>query len=467
MPAPDTTTSTSNTAALRDLDRRHHLHPFTNHRRMHAAGARIITDAEGVYVYDSDGNRYLDGMSGLWCVNIGYGRTELAEAAERQMRQLPYYNSFFQTAQVPAVELAEALAEVTPKHYRRAFFGCTGSDANDTIVRLVRHYWKIQGQEQRQIIISRHNAYHGSTMAGASLGGMAAMHAQGGLPIPGIAHIDQPYYFDRKERDRALSEADFGHQSARQLEAKIIALGADRVAAFIGEPIQGAGGVIIPPHTYWPEIQRICRKYDLLLIADEVICGFGRTGNWFGSETFAIHGDLMTLAKGLSSGYQPVSAVMVSDKVAGALERHDDEFYHGYTYSGHPVACAVALKNIQILRRERIIEKARANTLEYLGERLQTLAAHPLVGEVRVRGFIGAIELVAEPSTGRRFDPNLKAGALCRDACFHNGLVLRAVGDTLVLSPPLIISRDEIDEFVDKARISLDEIHPQLVSSVT
>ena len=455
MPAHDT-------AALRDLDRRHHLHPFTNHHRMHAAGARIITGAEGVYVYDSDGNRYLDGMSGLWCVNIGYGRSELAEAAGAQMKQLPYYNSFFQTAQLPAVELAEALAEVTPQQYKRAFFGCSGSDANDTIVRLVRYYWKLRGQAQRRTIISRHNAYHGSTMAGASLGGMAAMHAQGGLPIPGIAHIEQPYYFGRSAGDGDLSEADFGRKAARALEDKIKALGADNVAAFIGEPIQGAGGVIIPPDTYWPEIQRICKQYEILLIADEVICGFGRTGNWFGSETFAIEGDLMTLAKGLSSGYQPISAVMVSDKVARVLDAHDDEFSHGYTYSGHPVACAVALKNIEILRRERIIENARTNTMAYLGQGLQTLAAHPLVGEVRVRGFIGAVELVADKATARRFDADLKAGALCRDTCFANGLVMRAVGDTLVLSPPLVISRDEIDEFIEKAGKSLDQVHRQL-----
>ncbi len=457
--------SAHTTAELRDLDRRHHIHPFTNHRHMRAGGARIITEADGVYVHDSDGNRYLDAMSGLWCVNIGYGRAELAEVAEAQMRRLPYYNSFFRTAQLPAVELAEALAEVTPPQYKRAFFGCSGSDANDTIVRLVRYYWKLLGQEQRQVVISRHNAYHGSTMAGASLGGMAAMHAQGGLPIAGIEHIEQPYYFGRAGADQSLSEADFGRKAARALEAKICELGADRVAAFIGEPIQGAGGVIIPPETYWPEIQRICQKYDVLLIVDEVICGFGRTGNWFGSDTFAIDGDLMTLAKGLSSGYQPISAVMVADKVARVLDEHDDEFSHGYTYSGHPVACAVALKNIEILRRERIIENARAGAMACLEAQLQTLAAHPLVGEVRSRGFIGAIELVADKATLRRFTANPGAtgvGALCRDACFDNGLVMRAVGDTLVLAPPLIIRPGEIDEFVEKAGQSLDQVHAQI-----
>lgn len=445
------------TAELRDLDRQHHFHPFTNHRRMHVKGARIISRADGVYVYDTDGNRYLDAMAGLWCVNIGYGRGELAEVAREQMRQLPYYNSFFQTAQAPAVELAQALAEVTPAQYQRVFFGCTGSDANDTIVRLARRYWQLLGHQRRDIIISRDNAYHGSTMAGASLGGMSAMHAQGGLPIPGIEHIAQPYYFGRDGDCEAMSEDEFGVHAARALQDKIEALGPERVAAFIGEPIQGAGGVIIPPPTYWGEIQRICRHYDILLIADEVICGFGRTGNWFGSDTFDIHADLMTLAKGLSSGYQPLSAVMLSERVAQALNEHDDEFSHGYTYSGHPVACAVALKNIDILRDERIIENAREQTMDYLAAQLQTLASHPLVGEVRVKGFVGAIELVADKTTRRRFSNDGATGIKCREACFDNGLVMRAVGDTMVFSPPLVISRAEIDEFVAKAGESIEQ----------
>lgn len=454
--------ATHDTATLRDADRKHHFHPFTNHYRMRDQGARIITDAKGVYVYDSDGNQYLDAMAGLWCVNIGYGRAELVDAAAKQMAQLPYYNSFFQTAQLPAVDLAETLAEITPPQYQRAFFGCTGSDANDTIVRLARLYWQLQGQPQRQTIISRQNAYHGSTMAGASLGGMASMHAQGGLPIPGIAHIEQPYYFGRASEDENLSAADFGIKAAQALEEKIKQLGADQVAAFIGEPIQGAGGVIIPPDTYWQEIQRICNKYDILLIVDEVICGFGRTGNWFGSDTLAIKGDLMTLAKGMSSGYQPISAVMVGEKVETVLDQHDHEFSHGYTYSGHPVACAVALKNIQILRDERIIENAAANTMEYLHTQIRRLEKHPLVGEVRCTGFVGAIELVASmPDAAmlpKRFAAELNVGAMCRDICFKNGLVMRAVGDTMVFSPPLIISRGEIDEMVEKAEDALGRL---------
>jgi len=274
----NTATATATvTSKLRDLDRRHHLHPFTNHRQMFAAGARIIESASGAHITDSDGKRYLDFMAGLWCVNIGYGRDELAEVARAQMRKLPYYNSFFHTAQLPAVELAEALAEVTPAQYTRAFFGCSGSDANDTIVRLARYYWRAQGRGQREVIISRRNAYHGSTMAGASLGGMQKMHEQGGL-IPGVAHIEQPYYFGRDAQYAHLSEHDFGEAMAQKLADKIEQLGADNVAAFIAEPIQGAGGVIIPPPSYWPAIQRLCKQYDNLLIVDEVICGFGRPG---------------------------------------------------------------------------------------------------------------------------------------------------------------------------------------------
>ena len=442
-----------NTAELQEADRKHHYHPFTDHGDMWKKGARIITGAENVYVYDSDNKKYLDGMSGLWCVNIGYGRHELAEVAKLQMEQLPYYNSFFQTAQLPAVELAEMLAEVTPDNLNRAFFGCSGSDGNDTVLRLVRHYWAALGHENKNIVISRVNAYHGSTMAGGSLGGMKGIHAQGGLPIPNIEHIDQPYYY-REGGDMSLEE--FGLQRARALEEKILELGADRVAAFIGEPIQGAGGVIIPPDNYWPEINRICQKYDVLLCADEVICGFGRTGEWFGSDKYGIEADLMTMAKGLSSGYQPIGAVMISDKVSEGLDKLGGEFTHGYTYSGHPVACAVALKNLQIMRDEKIIENARANTMDYLQSRIARLGDHPLVGEARGTGFVGAIELVKNKETKEKFDDNGTAGSTCRDIAADNGLIMRAVEDSMILCPPLVISKTQIDELYEKATNSLD-----------
>ena len=445
---------TYDTTELCKLDAKHHIHPFTDHKEMYKNGARIITRAENIYIYDSDGNKYLDAMSGLWCVNIGYGRSELAEAAKLQMAQLPYYNSFFQCAQLPAVELAAVLAEITPPQMNRTFFGCSGSDGNDTVLRLVRHYWSIQGQESRNIVISRNNAYHGSTMAGASLGGMDAMHIQGGLPIPNIEHIDQPYFYGE---GGDLSCEEFGLQRARALEQRILEVGVERVAAFIAEPIQGAGGVIIPPDNYWPEINRICQKYDVLLCVDEVICGFGRTGEWFGTDTFGIEADVMTLAKGLSSGYQPIGAVMVADRIAEVLDHKGGEFAHGYTYSGHPVACAVALKNIQILRAERIIEKARDNTMDYFQAKVSALGEHPLVGEARGKGFLGGLELVADKSSKQKFDEDGSAGTVCRDNCLKNGLVMRAVGDIMLICPPLIISREQIDEFYHLAWDSLDQ----------
>lgn len=442
-----------NTAELRESNYRHHYHPFTDHGDMRRKGARIITRADNVYIYDSDGNRYLDMMAGLWCVNIGYGRTELAEAARNQMEQLPYYNSFFQTAQLPAVELAEVLSEVTPPQFNRVFFGCSGSDGNDTVLRLVRYFWELQGRPERNIVIGRHNSYHGSTMAGASLGGMKGMHAQGGLPIPDIVHIDQPYYY---MEGGEMDEQEFGLQRARCLEEKILELGADRVAAFIAEPVQGAGGVIIPPDSYWPEINRICRQYDVLLCVDEVICGFGRTGEWFGSDTFRIDADVMTLAKGLSAGYQPVGAVMIADRIAEILDDKAQEFAHGYTYSGHPVACAVALRNIRILREEKIIENARDHVMDYFHEKVLSLQAHPLVGEARAKGFLAALELVKNKSTRERYGSDGSTGVYCRDACLEKGLIMRAVGDTMVMSPPLVITREQVDEFHGLALDVLD-----------
>ena len=443
-----------NTAELQALDRKHYIHPFTDHADMYKRGTRIITGAENIYIYDSDGKKYLDGMSGLWCVNIGYGRPELAEAAKVQMEQLPYYNSFFQTAQLPAVELAEMLASVTPAHINRTFFGCSGSDGNDTVIRIVRYFWECQDQPDRNIVISRHNAYHGSTMAGGSLSGMKGIHAQGGMPIPNIEHIDQPYHY-REGGD--LEPEEFGLQCAGALEKKILEVGADRVAAFIAEPVQGAGGVIVPPQTYWPEINRICRKYDVLLCADEVICGFGRTGEWFGVDTYGIEADLMTMAKGLSSGYQPIGAVMIADRVAEVLETKGGEFMHGYTCSGHPVACAVALKNLRIMRQERIIERARDTTMDYLQSKIASLGAHPLVGEARGVGFLGALELVRNKDTKEKYDDQGGAAIICRDAGMKNGLVMRAIGDTMVVCPPLIITRAQIDDLHELVQASLDE----------
>lgn len=454
-----TLTSLHDTAGWQDIDRRHFLHPFTDTRALHEVGTRVIVRADGVWLWDSDGTQLLDGMAGLWCVNIGYGRHELAEVAAAQMRELPYYNNFFKTANPPVLALSELLAEVTPPHLNRVMFTGSGSESNDTILRFVRRYWDVQGQPRRKTIISRWQAYHGSTVAAASLGGMTAMHAQGDLPIPGIAHIDPPYWY---QLGGELSPEEFGLRAAGWLEHKILELGPDTVAAFIGEPIQGAGGVIIPPATYWPEIERICRKYGILLVADEVICGFGRTGNWFGCETFGFTPDLMAMAKGMSSGYLPIGGVMVSDAVAQVMIDGGGEFFHGYTYSGHPTCCAVAERNIRIIRDEKLVERVREDTGPYLQRRWRELGDHPLVGEARGIGFIGALELVKDKATRERYAPLGEVGTLCRDFCFANGLVMRAVWDTMIISPPLVMTHAEIDELIARARHCLDLTARQL-----
>ena len=436
-------------------DAAHYLHPFTDFKALAAKGSRVITKADNIYLWDSDGQKILDAMSGLWCVNVGYGRRELIDAATKQLTELPFYNSFFQTATPPAIELALLLAQVTPPQFQHVFFSGSGSEGNDTIVRMVRRYWDVLGQPQRSVVISRNNAYHGSTMAGASLGGMSGMHAQGGLPIPDIVHIEQPFWFEFGRPD-GLSRGAFGLKAAGWLEEKILEVGADKVAAFIGEPVQGAGGVIVPPETYWPEIQRICDKYGVLVVSDEVICGFGRTGHWFGCERFGFRPDLMTFAKGVTSGYIPLGGVMVGARVAKTLIEQGGEFNHGYTYSGHPVACAVALANIKVLQRERVVETVHDDTGPYLAQQFSALAAHPLVGEVQTCGLMGALQLVKDQATGTLFDPALEIGMVCRGHCFGNGLIMRAVGDRMIIAPPLVITRSQIDEMLALIRRCLD-----------
>ncbi|MBL0147888.1 MAG: aspartate aminotransferase family protein [Ideonella sp.] len=441
------------TKAWQQADADHFLHPFTDFKSLASKGSRIITRAEGIYLWDSDGHKLLDAMSGLWCVNVGYGQQALVDAAAKQMKELPFYNAFFQTATPPAIELAELLAEVTPPQFKHVFFSGSGSEGNDTVVRMVRRYWDILGQPERQVIISRNNAYHGSTMAGASLGGMSGMHAQGGLPIPNIVHIEQPYW---AELGRGMDPAAFGIKAARWLEEKILEIGADKVAAFIGEPVQGAGGVIIPPATYWPEIQRICDHYGILLVSDEVICGFGRTGHWFGCETMGFRPDLMTFAKGVTSGYVPLGGVMVGDRVAKVMIEQGGEFEHGYTYSGHPVACAVALANIKLIREQRLVEHVHDDVGPYLAKAYETLREHPLVGMAETCGLMGALLLVKDKATMQGFDPAVSIGMVCRGHCFANGLIMRAVGGRMIIAPPLVITRAQIDEMLALIRRCLD-----------
>jgi putrescine---pyruvate transaminase len=438
-------------------DAAHFLHPFTDFKSLAKKGSRVITRAENIYLWDSDDKKILDAMSGLWCVNVGYGQKALIDAATRQLETLPFYNAFFQTATPPAIELAELLAEVSPPQFQHVFFSGSGSEGNDTVVRMVRRYWDVLGRPERQVIISRVNAYHGSTMAGASLGGMSGMHAQGGLPIPGIVHIDQPYWF---EHGAGMSREEFGRVAAGWLEKKIQEIGPNKVAAFIGEPIQGAGGVIVPPATYWPEIQRICDHHGILLVNDEVITGFGRTGNWFGCETFGVRPDLITFAKGVTSGYVPLGGVLVGDRVAKVLIEQGGEFNHGYTYSGHPVACAVALANIRLIQEQKLVEHVRDNVGPYLAAVFTQLAEHPLVGEAQTCGLMGAL-LLTKNKTGRAgrpapFAAEREIGMICRGHCFANGLIMRAVGDRMIIAPPLVITRVQIDEMLALIRRCLD-----------
>jgi len=448
-------------AELKRLDLAHHLPAQTDYKlQQELGGSRIITRADGVYIHDGEGHQILDGMAGLWCVNVGYGRQELAQAAYDQMLELPYYNTFFKTASPPPIRLAAKIAEKMGGALTHVFFNSSGSEANDTVFRLARHYWKLKGQPQRTIFISRWNAYHGSTVAGVSLGGMKYMHEQGNLPIPGVEHVMQPYPFGEGFGE---DPAAFCARAVKEIEDRILAVGPENVAAFIGEPVQGAGGVIIPPDGYWPAVEALCRKYGILLVCDEVICGYGRLGQWFGHQHYGIKPDMIAMAKGLSSGYLPISAVGVADFIVAELKDKGGDFIHGFTYSGHPTCCAVALKNIEILEREGLVERTREDTGPYLAKALATLNDLPLVGETRSLGLIGAVEIVREKGTNHRFlDKEGEAGPIVRDICIRNGLMVRAIRDSLVCCPPLIITHAEIDELVGILRKSLIEAEPVL-----
>jgi putrescine aminotransferase len=440
-------------ARLRAADNAHHLHPFTDHQALRNEGSRIIVGGKGCYIEDAEGNRILDGMAGLWCVNVGYGRQELIDAASKQLNALPYYNSFFKSTTVPAIELAERLIGHAPA-FSNVLFGSSGSEANDTLIRLIRHYWALEGKPGRQIIIARQNAYHGSTIASASMGGMKAMHSQLHTALGGFHHIMAPYWFGEGASDEDLDS--FGRRAAGALEEAILQIGPDKVAAFVGEPVQGAGGVKIAPPSYWVEIERICHKYDILLAADEVITGFGRTGHWFGHQYYGFTPDLMSVAKGISSGYLPLSAVLVGERVSKGLIERGGEFYHGYTYSGHPAACAVALANLDVIEKEQLVERVRDDTGPAFAAMLAPFASHPLVGEVRTLGLLAAIELVADKTTRQRFAGDGKVGTRCRDHCFANDFVMRAVGDTMILSPPLVIDQDDIVAMGERIQTVLD-----------
>ncbi len=440
------------------LDSAHHMAPFTDYADLRQHGARIITHADGHYIHDSEGNSILDGMAGLWCVNVGYGRQELVEAATRQMTTLPYYNNFFKTSNRPVAALSARLAKITPDGLNNVFYANSGSEANDTIIRMVRHFWALEGRPEKRVIIGRDYGYHGSTVMAASMGGMAGMHEQAAHE-PDFEHIRPPYGFMYRGNQ---DEGEFAANAASWLAERIEEVGPDRIAAFIAEPVQGAGGVIIPPAGYFDHIQEICRRYDILFIADEVITGFGRTGQWFASQTMGLAPDMMTLAKGLTSGYVPMSAVMVGDRVANRLIADGREFYHGFTYSGHPVAAAVALANLDLIEREGLIDRVRTDTGPYLAAALAPLADHRIVGEVRTFGMLAAIELVKSKDGPEMFSDVGATGVICRDHAIAGGLMMRAVRDAMILSPALTFGRDDIDATVRIATAALDATAKQL-----
>jgi len=440
------------------LDAAHHVHPFSDTAALNKEGVRIITRGRGVYLWDSDGKKIIDGMAGLWCVQVGYGNEELAEAGYEALKTLPYYNHFFKTSNPWTIELAAKLAALLPAGHDHVLFANSGSEANDTALKLIRYFWNREGRLEKKIHLSRDYSYHGVTFAAASLSGLTPMHPQWDLPLPGFEKIPTPYWYGAKAAGYGDIEPDaFGLLIAEKLETKILELGADRVASFSAEPIQGAGGVIFPPATYWHEVQRICAKYDVLLHLDEVVTGFGRTGEWFGAQTYRIAPDIMTMAKGLSSGYQPISAISLGTRMAATILSANEELVHGYTYSGHPVASAVALKNLEVIERERLVPRVKTEIGPYLQRRLrETFLDHPIVGEVRCVGLLAAVELVRDKKERKFFADSGTIGTHCRNYCFNDGLICRAIRDTMVLAPPLVIRENEIDEIVAKLKSAID-----------
>ncbi|MCB1438042.1 MAG: aminotransferase class III-fold pyridoxal phosphate-dependent enzyme [Rhodobiaceae bacterium] len=433
------------------------LHPYTNLAQHRESGPVVIERGEGVHVWDAQGRKLIEGLSGLWCTSLGYNCEELVEAATAQMRRLPFAHLFGSRSHDPAVALAEKLKEISPCPASKVFFANSGSEANDTQIKLIWYMNNALGRPKKKKIISRIGAYHGVTIASASLTGLAANHADFDLPIPGFLHTGRPHYY--RDAQPGETEAEFSTRLAQDLDQLIQREGPETVAAFIAEPIMGAGGVILPPETYFAKIQAVLAKYDIYFIADEVICGFGRTGNMFGSQTFGLSPDSISVAKALSSAYAPISAIMIPEEMyQAALEesRKIGTFGHGFTYSGHPVSCAVALKTLEIYERDDIIGHVRAVSPAFTS-RLAALGDHPLVGQARGIGLIGGLELVADKGQRRSFPASLGLAAKCAALALDEGLMIRALGgDVLALCPPLVINEDEIGQMFDAVERTLE-----------
>ncbi|MBB1520369.1 aspartate aminotransferase family protein [Aquipseudomonas guryensis] len=450
---------TRTTRDYQALDAAHHIHAFVDQKALNAEGPRVMVRGEGLHLWDNEGKRYLDGMSGLWCTNLGYGRKDLAAAATRQLERLPYYNMFFHTTHPAVVELSELLFSLLPSHYSHAIYTNSGSEANEVLIRTVRRYWQILGKPQKKVMIGRWNGYHGSTLGSTALGGMGFMHEMGGM-LPDFAHIGEPYWY---VQGGELTEEEFGLKAARELEAKILELGADNVAAFVAEPFQGAGGMIFPPASYWAEIQRICRQYDVLLCADEVIGGFGRTGEWFAHQHFGFQPDTLTIAKGLTSGYIPMGGLVLSKRMAEVLVEQGGVFAHGLTYSGHPVAAAVAIANIKALRDEGVVSQVKNDSGPYLQQCLrQVFEGHPLVGEIQGTGLVAALQLCEDKPSRKRFANETDITWRCRTIGFEEGLIIRATGGRMIMAPALVATRGDIEELVSKTKLALDRTAQEL-----
>ncbi len=441
-------------AELRRLDQAHHLHPFTNHRAMHRDGTHVIRAAKGCTVIDEGGRELLDGLAGLWCVNVGYGREEIVGAAAEQMRAVAFYPSFFNTTTEPAIRLATRLAGLGPARLGRTIFSNSGSEANETALKLIRAYWKLRGQSEKTKVLARTFGYHGVGIATTSLTGLSSCTEPFDLPLPGFLHVPGG---NAHASGTGMNAADYGAWCLREAERTIAAEGAHTIAALFAEPVQGAGGVFVPPPGHLAELRALCRRHDILFVADEVITGFGRLGAWFASELWELDPDLLTMAKGITSGYLPLGATMVSDEIADALE---DGGYlaHGFTYSGHPVPCAAALANLDVLERERLPERVRDDVGPRLQARLAELAGHPAVAETRGVGLIGAIELRRPPHGPHAGAPANTLGLVAHELAREEGVIVRGIRDLIALAPPLVITHEEIVRLFAAVRRALDRL---------
>ena len=454
--------------SLEEMDKQSFLHPYTPLKDHFENGPTIVSAAKGVKITDTKGKEYIDSMAGLWCVNIGWGRDEVVEAIAEQASKLAYYHSFASMANEASIRLADRLLRLLPDNMSKVFFGNSGSDANDTNVKLVWYFNNLRGKPDKKKIISRERGYHGVTVAAASLTGIPMVHKAFDVPLSPMRHTVMPHYYAKAEA--GMSELDFSKYCAAQLEEMILAEGPDTVAAFIAEPVMGAGGVVPPPEGYFQEIQAVLRKYDVLLIADEVITGFGRTGKWFASETYDIEPDIMTLAKGLTSGYIPMSASVISEDIWQVLMNGTPEmgaFAHGYTYSAHPIAAAAAMANLDIMEREDLPTNSSRMGTYFQNKLKQELADHPLVGDVRGVALVAGVELTADKPGKSAFDPSLKVAPKLAKYCIEEGLISRALMqmDALSFSPPLVINEGEVDEAIGSFQRALNRITDELVKA--